>query len=208
MYFLLRYILLFLISLLILSKTRNNIQYLSDLSSFEIWGNKAEIHIEVGQPSISMEGRLGAGGVFLMPSGENYFFCVGDCILRISLPEDSSIDISVDQAELYAQRISSLEVQLRHGQIFLSDVQQAKVSLFDGYVNAMVPPNGNLHLLGHRLNGDIFSLGDGFFHRITKKGEKMEEENEGSTSTMINIQYFDGNISVLRDSLVKDFESY
>ena len=207
MFLLSRYTFVFLVSLIWLSRSGTSHRYLGTLSSFEVWGNNADLYISQGQPSLSLEGSLGGGGFFLTPSGRCIFYCLGTCRIDISLPKSTATSVYLDTGNVFVDDVTDLYLRQGQGNVYLRGVERSDLFVYQGTIDALVSPNAQLNLYAQQVHGEIFTLGDAYFYQVIHKGNLRIEEQEGEGQSVISLQYTDGHVLLLRDSLVKDFES-
>lgn len=201
-----RYTFIFLVSLVWLSKIAPSQRFLGELSSFEIWGNNAELYISDGKPSITFDGNFGGGGFFLTPAGRCIFYCFGECHIQLFLPKSVSLSVFLDEGKVYVDNMSNLFLQQRIGETYLRNVEKSKLFLYQGTVDVLVPENGLFQLFGQKITGEIFSAANNFSYFVSKKGLMERSEQDENSESVMKLQYFEGHVVLLKDSLVKDFD--
>ena len=202
MYILLRYTLIFLVLLHLLSHKGPSYVLLDDVSSLQLWGNHAHVSLEEGKGRIEIESEIGFSFLFSSPSGTSFSFCFGECSIQMYVPSKNRVAMWFDEAALSASGIDTLQVELRSGSVHLKDIAKSDISLYRGSVDVSVSPNGMLNLRGEELNGEIHSYGDGWKHEVLHKGALFEEEQSGQEPSLVHVQFFRGRLNLLRDSVV------
>ena len=202
MYITLRYTLIFFILLHFISQRGPSYVLLDEVSSLQLWGNRANIQIEEGKGRIEIESEVGASFLFVSPSGTCLSLCLGDCTIRMYVPSKNRIALWFDDANVSAKEIDTLQTELMNGSVYLKDLAKGDISLYRGSIDVAVPPKGTLNLRGEELHGQIYSYGDGWKHEVLHKGALFEDEHLGEEQSQIHVQFFRGRLELLRDSMV------
>jgi len=202
MYISLRYTLIFLILLHLLSRQEASYILLDDVSSLQLWGNHAHVQLEEGRGRIEIESEVGASFLFASPSGTCFSFCIGECTIRMYIPAKNRVALWFDEASVSATGMDTLHAELRSGSVHLKDIARGDISLYRGEVDVLVPPKGEFNLRGEVLEGQIYSYGSGWHHRVLHKGALFEEQAEGDEQSIVRVQFFRGQLELLTDSMV------
>jgi hypothetical protein len=205
MFVTIRYILVFLISLSLFSVRGESHLLLGDVSSVQVWGNHGEVFVEEGSGRIGVEGLLGGSFLFVAPGGKCFVYCLGSCRIRLGVPENSLLALYFNSGDVYVDGVSHLLMEMNKGRIATKNVQKSDVSLFRGSVDALVPEDGSFFLRGQYLDGDIYTLGDGYSHVVHRKGEVFSDIGVGENNPFVQVQFFDGNLNIFTDSFAKHF---
>ena len=202
MYIFLRYTLVFLISLNFLSVQGASYHYLHDVSSVQLWGNHSDVIIEEGKGRIEIESTVGGSFLFVSPSGTCISFCTGDCTIRLFVPKKNRVSLWFDEAKVSVDGISYFQSEIRTGSVYSKDVLHSTVSIYQGEIDAIVPPNGTLNVRGERLEGQIFSYGDGWKHKVYHSGSMFEENSNGVSQSVVQVQFLQGHLELFTDTFV------
>ena len=205
MYTLIRYSFLFLVLILILSHRGPSHLLLDDISSVQLWGNHAEIDVYEGNGSISVVSNLGVSFLFAAPSGTCISFCIGSCRIEMSVPASNRVSLLFEEASVSAIGIAHLQAEISYGSVYIKDIAYGDISLFRGDIDALVAPKGELFLRGEELNGQVYSNGQGWSHRVHHKGALFEDKEEGEAESSVSVQFFQGRLELLSDSYVMHF---